>query len=70
MSCKQAIGVANAMKEKYGNGLDVEIYTTDSMQAMKYKFRSSTNVLFNDEMIPVDIAVDQGKMEKFLSENM
>ena len=58
------------MKEKYGDALEVEIYTTDSMQAMKYNFRSSTNVLFNDDMIPVDIAVDQGKMEKFLSENM
>lgn len=70
MTCKQAIGVANAMKEKYGDNLEVEILTTDSPRALQYKFRSATNVLFNGEIVPVEIAVDSIKMVKYLSENM
>lgn len=70
MSCKKAIGVAEAMKEKYGDALDVEIFTTSSPEAMLYKFRSSTNMLFNGELMAADIAVDKAKMEEFLSKNL
>jgi hypothetical protein len=66
MSCKKAIGVAKAMQEKYGDGLDMRIYTTDSKEAEPYHFRSSTNVLFEKEFVPVDIATDRNKMDAFL----
>lgn len=55
------------MKEKYGDRLNVRIYTTDSKEAEPYHFRSSTNVLFEKELVPVDIATDRGKMDAFLS---
>jgi uncharacterized protein YdaT len=70
MSCKKAIGVANAMKEKYGDKLDLRIYTTDSKEALPYNFKSSTNVLFEKEYVPVDIATDKGKMDVFLSSKL
>lgn len=67
MSCKKAIGVAEAMKEKYGDKIELKIYTTDSKEAEPYLFRSSTNVLFEKERVPVDIATDRNKMDSFLS---
>ena len=67
MSCKKAIGVAREMKEKYGDRLDVKIYTTDSVEAIPYQFRSSTNVLFEKEFVPVDVATDKSRMDAFLS---
>jgi hypothetical protein len=67
MSCKKAIGVAMEMKEKYGERLELKIYTTDSKEAEGYDFRSSTNVLFEKEIVPLDIATDKNKMDSFLS---
>ena len=70
MTCKLAIGVANEMKEKYGDRLELRIYTTDSMEAMPYKFRSATNVLFEKALVPIDIATDNNKMDVFLSSKL
>ena len=70
MTCKLAIGVANEMKEKYGDRLELRIYTTDSIEAMPYKFRSATNVLFKKELVPLDIALDKNKMDVFLSSKL
>ncbi len=58
------------MKEKYGDRLDVKIYTTDSIEAMPYQFRSSTNVLLDQEFVPVDIATDKSRMDAFLSSKL
>jgi hypothetical protein len=66
MTCKLAIGVANEMKEKYGDRLELRIYTTDSMEAMPYKFRSATNVLFDKVLVPLDIVIDKNKMDSYL----
>jgi hypothetical protein len=66
VSCKKAIGVAKEMKEKYGNRLDLRIYTIDSKEAEPYHFKSSTNVLFEKEYIALDIAIDRSKMDAFL----
>jgi len=55
------------MKKKYGDRLKLKIYTTDSKEAESYHFRSSTNVLFEKELVPVDIATDKGRMDAFLS---
>ena len=58
------------MKEKYGDSLELQIYTTDSKEAEAYHFKSSTNVLFEKEFVPVDIATDRDKMEDFLSSKL
>jgi len=55
------------MKKKYGNRLEVRIYTTDSKEAEPYHFKSSTNVLFEKALVPIDIAIDKNKMDNFLS---
>ncbi len=68
MSCKKAIGIAEGLKEKLGEKIHLEIYTTDSPEAMKYNFRSSTNVLCNGDLIPLNIALDAKKLEEFLLE--
>jgi hypothetical protein len=70
MTCKVAIGVADEMKEKYGDRLELKIYTTDSLEAMPYKFRSATNVLFEKKLVPIDIATDKNKMNAFLSSKL
>lgn len=70
MSCRKAIGVAEDMKKKYGDRLELKIYTTDSKEAEPYNFRSSTNVLFDKEYVPVDIATDKNKMVAFLSSKL
>lgn len=70
MSCKKAIGVAEAMKEKYGDSLQLKVYTTDSKEAVPYRFKSSTNVLLEKELVPLDIALDRDKMDVFLSSRL
>ncbi len=60
------------MKDKFGERLDVKIFTLDSEEAKPYAqgFRGSTNVLLNDEWVPLDVAIDRGKMEDFLSQRL
>jgi hypothetical protein len=58
------------MSDKYGSDLDLKIFTTDSAEALRYNFRSSTNVLFNDELVPLDIATNRDKLDIFLSKNI
>lgn len=70
MSCRKATGVAEEMKARYGDRMDLKIYTTDSVGALPYGFRSSTNVLFDNEHVPVDIAADRKKMDDFLSSEL
>jgi hypothetical protein len=70
MTCKKAIGVAEEMKKKYGKKLELKIYTTDSEEARPYNFKSSTNVLFQKEPVPIDIATDRKKMDAFLSQKL
>jgi hypothetical protein len=70
MTCKKAIGIAEEMKKKYGNKLEVKINTTDSAEAMLYNFKSSTNVLFQKEFVPIEIATDSKKMDAFLAQRL
>lgn len=58
------------MKDLFDEKLDLKIFTTDSPEALKYNFRSSTNVLLNEEMIPLETALDKEKMKEFLSNNI
>jgi hypothetical protein len=58
------------MKEKFGEKLDVKIYTTDSEEAKGYTFKSSANVLFQNDWVPLDVATDKSKMQTFLSSKL
>ncbi len=70
MSCKKAIVVAKEMKNMFGEKISLNIFTTDSEEAQKYNFRSSTNVLFESDLIPLEISLDKQKMTDFLSEKL
>ncbi len=70
MTCKKAIGVAEEMQKQFGNSLNVQIHTTDSEAAQGYTFKSSTNVLFDNEWLPLDVATDKDKMQQLLSEKL
>lgn len=60
------------MKEKFGEKLDVKIYTLDSKEAKPYflEFKGSANVRLNDEWVPLGVATDKSQMETFLSEKL
>ena len=58
------------MKKKYGKKLDLKIHTIDSEEAKPYKFKSSTNVFFQKESVPIDMATDSKHMAAFLSERL
>ncbi len=70
MSCKKAIGIAEEMKNVFGEKINLIIYTTDSEEARKYDFKSSTTVLFEGDLIPLETALDKNKMKGFLSEKL
>lgn len=57
------------MKEKFADQLVVKIYTMDTEEAKAYAFafKGSTNVLFENDWVPLELAIDKAKMEKFLS---
>jgi hypothetical protein len=57
------------MKEKFAGKLEVKIYTLDSEEAKPYalEFKGSTNVLFNNELVPLNVAIEKSKMEAFLA---
>jgi len=64
------MAVAEEMKNLFGEKIELNTYTTASPEAMKYNFKSSTNVLFEGELIPLDVSLDKGKMKDFLSEKL
>ena len=65
-----AIGIANKMKEKFGDKLKLNIYLNDSEEAKAYTLLSSTNVFVNDQLVPREIALDEKAMSVFLDENV
>ena len=58
------------MKNIFGEKINLQIYTLDSLEAMKYKFKSATNVLLDGNLIPLEISLDKQKMKDFLSEKI
>jgi hypothetical protein len=58
------------MQEKFADSLNVHIHTIDSEEAKGYTFKSSTNVLLDDEWVPTDVAIDNDKMENYLSQKL
>jgi len=70
MSCKKAIVVAENMKKMFKEKIKLDIFTTDAKEALKYNFKSSTNVLLNQELIPLGIATDMDKMKDFIENKL
>jgi len=58
------------MKYLFGEKLNLSIFTTDSEEAMKYNFRSSTNVLFEGEPVSRELSLDKGRMKDFLIDKL
>ncbi len=68
MSCQKAIGIAKTMQEKFGDKIELNIYTNDSDEAKAYTLLSSTNVFVNDQLVPRDIALDKKGMNDYLTQ--
>ena len=58
------------MKNIFGEKINLNIYTMDSIEAMQYRFKSATNVLLDGNMVPLDISLDKEKMKKYLEERL
>lgn len=58
------------MKELFGDKVEVGIFTIDSPEALQYNFRSSTNALFDGEMVSPEIALNKEKMKGFLEKRI
>jgi hypothetical protein len=60
------------MKQKFTGNLNVHIHTLDSIEAKPYAFafKGSTNVLLDDEWVPLGIALDKAQMGAFLAEKL
>ena len=58
------------MRKEFGDKLNVQINTTDSEEAKGYTFKSATNVLLSEELVPLDVAMDKEKMQNYLSERL
>ena len=58
------------MDQRFGDKLKVRIHTLDSEEAKNYTFKSSTNVLFENEWVPLGTALDKDKMAEFLSQRL
>jgi hypothetical protein len=54
------------LKEKFPNDLDLEIHTTNSEAAKGYVFKSSTTVLLDNQMVPLQTALSSPAMEDYL----
>jgi hypothetical protein len=67
VSCHKAAGVAEKMKEIFQDKLELQVHRTDSMEALPYKLRSSTSVFINDELVPIDVALEVTSMEKYIT---
>jgi len=70
VSCQKAMGVAREMAESFKGQLDVKFYTMDSQEAKKHHFKGATVVYFENEAVPIKVAMDKIQMEAFLSERI
>jgi hypothetical protein len=64
------MGVASEMKGIFGEKLELKAFTTDSEEAKGYEFKSATNVLFNNEWVPLEVATDKDGMQHYLSQRI
>ncbi len=43
------------------------MHRADSPEAIPYNLRSSTNVFINEELVPLDVALDTTALEKYIT---
>lgn len=55
------------MNERFGEKLDLSIYTNDSEEARSYALNASTTVLVEGEVVSLDTAMSEWNMEDFLN---
>jgi len=55
------------MRDIFKDQLELHVHRTDSPEALPYNLRSSTNVFINDELVPLDVALDATAMEKYIA---
>lgn len=55
------------MQEIFNDSLELHIHRADSPEALLYNLRSSTNVFINEELVPLEVALDATAMEKFIA---
>jgi len=70
MTCHQVTGVAKAMKEEFGEELEINIYTNDSKEAESVSLTASSTVFIDDEWISLDIAKSKEKMQALLKKRI
>lgn len=67
MTCQRAAGVAQKMQEIFKEKLELHVHRTDSPEALLYNLRSSTNVFINEELVPLEVALDASAMEQYIA---
>jgi hypothetical protein len=55
------------MKGIFKDQLELHIHKADSAEAIPYNLRSSTNVFINDELVPLDVAISDTEMERYIA---
>lgn len=55
------------MQEIFKDKLELHLYRADSPEALPYNLRSSTNVFINEELVPLDVALDATAMEQYIA---
>ena len=58
--------MAEKIKERMGDAVNLGVFTNGSMEAMKYKIRSATTVFVNGEQLPLETALSVEKMESYI----
>ena len=56
------------MQEIFKDNLELHILRTDSPEALPYRLRSSTNVFINEELVPLEVALNTAAMEKYIAD--
>lgn len=62
--------MAKDMKNEFGDAIDLNIYTNDSPEALKYQLKSATSVFINGEAVPLDVAISNEQMTAYLRKKM
>jgi len=59
--------VAEKIKEKMGDAINLGVFANGSMEAMKYKIKSATTVFVNGEQLSLETALSAEKLEEYLT---
>lgn len=58
------------MKSDFEDAIDLNIFTTDSPEAEDFEIISATNVFVNGEIVPLEIALSNERMNAYLKERL